>query len=70
MQNVYDIYPITIEDSLKASEVRSRFYISYWDSLIVASALNNSCNILYSEDMQHNQIIEGLKIINPFKESE
>ena len=28
------------------------------------------CNILYSEDMQHNQIIEGLKIINPFKESE
>ncbi len=70
LQNVYDIYPITVEDSLKASEVRSRFYISYWDSLIIASALNNRCNILYSEDMQHNQIIEGLKIINPFKESE
>ena len=70
LQNVYDIYPITVEDSLKASEVRSRFYISYWDSLIIASALNNRCNILYSEDMQHNQIIEGLKIINPFKGSE
>ncbi|GAB6072726.1 PIN domain-containing protein [Venenivibrio stagnispumantis] len=64
---VYEIYPIRIEDCLKASEVRNKFNISYWDSLVIASALNNGCIILYSEDMQHNQIIENqLKIINPF----
>jgi predicted nucleic acid-binding protein len=40
---------------------------SFWDSMIVASALDNHCSVLYSEDFQHNQIIEGrLQIINPF----
>jgi predicted nucleic acid-binding protein len=44
---------------------------SYWDSLIIASALKNNCSICYSEDMQHGQLIEDrLKVINPFKESE
>ena len=50
-----------------ASDIRSKYAISYFDSTIVASALENNCKILYSEDMQHNQIIENtLKIINPF----
>ncbi|HIE59647.1 MAG TPA: putative toxin-antitoxin system toxin component, PIN family [Hydrogenothermaceae bacterium] len=70
LDNVYEIYPIKVEDCLKASEIRDKFYISYWDSLVIASALNNGCSILYSEDMQHNQIIEDqLKIINPFLNS-
>ena len=43
------------------------FYSTYWDSLIVATALSSECSILYSEDMQHNQLIENkLRIINPF----
>jgi predicted nucleic acid-binding protein len=34
---------------------------------MLASALENDCTILYSEDMQHNQVIEqSLRIINPF----
>jgi len=67
LNDVYEIYPVKVEDCIKASEVRDKFYISYWDSLIIASALNNGCSILYSEDMQHNQVIENkLKIINPF----
>ena len=37
------------------------------DSLMISSALLNNCNILYSEDLQHNQLIENqLQIINPF----
>ena len=68
--DVYKIYPIKVEDCFKASEVRNKFYFSYWDSLVMASALNNRCSILYSEDMQHNQVIENqLKIINPFLKS-
>jgi predicted nucleic acid-binding protein len=52
---------------LKAFEVMSKYNFSYWDSLIVASALENDCSILYSEDLQHRQIIENkLKILNPF----
>ena len=47
--------------------IKEKYNFSYWDSLIISSALENKCLILYSEDMQSNQIIEKqLMIINPF----
>jgi predicted nucleic acid-binding protein len=40
---------------------------SYWDSLILAVALENNCSILYTEDMQDGQMIDDkLRILNPF----
>jgi predicted nucleic acid-binding protein len=36
-----------------------RYGFSYYDSLMLASALENSCKTIYSEDMQHNQKIEN-----------
>ena len=49
-------------------KLRIKYKYFYWDSLILASALENSCSTLYSEDMQHDQVIEdNLKIINPFE---
>ncbi|MCY7410477.1 MAG: PIN domain-containing protein [Chitinophagales bacterium] len=45
-----------------------KYNLSWWDSLIAAAALEGGCTTLYSEDMQHQQIIEGhLTITNPFK---
>ena len=43
--------------------------ISHWDSLIVAAAVHQGCEILLSEDMQHAQTIEGVRIVNPFLEA-
>jgi predicted nucleic acid-binding protein len=52
---------------LLASRLRDTYSFSYWDSLIVAAALDAGCTTLYSEDMQHGQSVEGgLVIINPF----
>ncbi|OQX23011.1 MAG: hypothetical protein BWK80_28160 [Desulfobacteraceae bacterium IS3] len=60
------IADITIRTIRKAWEIRLKYRHSYWDSLILASALENSCSVLYSEDMQSNQVIEDtLTIINP-----
>ena len=48
-------------------DVRERYGFSWWDSLIVAAALEAGCTELYSEDLQDGQVIEGrLRIINPF----
>ena len=48
-------------------KMRNEYHYSYYDSLILASALESGCTILYSEDMQHGQVIEKkLKILNPF----
>jgi predicted nucleic acid-binding protein len=43
--------------------------LSFYDALIVASAIEADCNVLYSEDMQHGHTIGGLTIVNPFRES-
>lgn len=52
----------------KASELREKYSLSYWDSLIVASALTADCEILYSEDMQDGLRVEQrLDIVNPVK---
>ena len=53
---------------LHASQLRSRYSLSFWDSIIVASAINASATYLYSEDMQDGLLVaQQLRIINPFK---
>ena len=50
-----------------AFDVRQKYNISYWDSLVVASALESDCTLLYSEDMQNGLVLEQkLEIVNPF----
>jgi predicted nucleic acid-binding protein len=51
-----------------ATSLREQYTLSYWDSLIVASALSSGASILHSEDM-HDQLIvdQRLTIVNPFK---
>ena len=57
---------VTIRSAL---DIAIKYKYSYWDSLIIASALEDNCSILYTEDMQDGQLIgDGLKIVNPFKE--
>lgn len=47
--------------------VRSREYtLSFWDALIVEAALEGGADLLLTEDLQHGQVIEGLRIENPF----
>jgi predicted nucleic acid-binding protein len=50
----------------EALRIRSRYRFSFYDSLIVASALRGGCTRLLSEDLQHGQRVEQLTIANPF----
>ena len=52
---------------LEASRLRNFYQFSFWDSLIIASALHGNADILYSEDMQDGlQVLDCLTIVNPF----
>jgi len=51
---------------IKAIDIRKKYSFSFWDSLIVASAIENDIECLYSEDMQSGFKCEGMEIINPF----
>ncbi len=67
-----EILPVSLETLQYAGKLRDRYLLSFWDSLIVASAILGQASILYSEDMQDGLIIENaliaLQIVNPFLE--
>ena len=52
-----------------AWSIQDRFGLSWWDSLIVAAARLAGCSHLLTEDLQHDQDFEGLRVVNPFKTS-
>jgi predicted nucleic acid-binding protein len=58
--------PLTMETHNQAIEIAARFGLNLYDGLIVASAHEAGCSVLYSEDLQHGQVIEGVRIVNPF----
>ena len=49
-----------------ALEIKEGWQYSFYDSLILSAALQVNCNMLYTEDLQHEQRIRNLLIINPF----
>lgn len=63
----YTIYCLDEQCIRRGITIHIQSHFSYWDSLIIAAALETGCTILYSEDLQHKQVIEGtLTILNPF----
>jgi predicted nucleic acid-binding protein len=54
------------EDLFEAIDLQSKYKLSFWDTLIIQSALKADCTNLLSEDLQANQKIETLTIRNPF----
>ncbi len=59
------VFP-TIKLLENALDLRQRLQFSFYDSLIIAAALEADCELLYSEDMHHGQQIGQLRIENPF----
>jgi predicted nucleic acid-binding protein len=64
---VCDIEPLSLGSHERGIEVAERYGFSFFDAMIVASALGAGCNVLYSEDLQHDQLIGNrLRVRNPF----
>lgn len=71
LDNSFKICSFSIKTQVKALRIKEKYKYQYYDSLIIATAIESGCSILYSEDMQHNQNIENkIVIINPFKEEQ
>ena len=47
--------------------LEARFALSWWDALMVAAGLHQGCEMLLTEDLQHDQRIDNLRIVNPFR---
>jgi predicted nucleic acid-binding protein len=56
-----------VTDILAAIDLHRLHNFSFWDALVIRSAKQSGCTVLFSEDMQHTRDIDGLQIVNPFK---
>jgi len=64
---ISQIVTITSDNIINALHLANKYHYSFYDSLIISVALAENCKILYTEDLQHGQIIEStLTIQNPF----
>ena len=65
LTETFPVYEIKTENVLHAMQISNATQFSYWDSLILAMAIDTGCSVLYSEDLSNGQEIEGIKIVNP-----
>lgn len=71
IQQICRVATVTLDTHTDALWIADRYGYNVWDALIVASAVEAGCAILYTEDLQHGQVVEErLQIINPFSEDE
>lgn len=70
VRTVCETDPLTVETHDRGIRVAERYRFSLYDSMIVGSALLAGCRTLYSEDLQHGQVIDDqLTVIDPFTAS-
>jgi predicted nucleic acid-binding protein len=61
--------PVDVELVTRAWGLEDRFFLSWWDALIVAAAQTAGCGALLTEDLQDGQELEGLLVVDPFRHS-
>ena len=64
---VLPLVEISSSHILKAIRKSISLQFSFWDALIIEAAVSGGASILYTEDLQHGQTIDNLKILNPFR---
>lgn len=64
----YPVLAVTEAVFWAALQLKERYKLSYWDSAILAAALELGCHTVYSEDLNHGQSYAGVRVINPFLE--
>lgn len=59
---------ISAADNMDALRIAERYRLTFYDSLMLAAALSGGARTIYSEDMQHDLVIDGaLRIVDPFR---
>jgi predicted nucleic acid-binding protein len=62
------VQELTLPIVLRALAIKLQTGFDYWDCAIIAAARALGCRALYTEDMSDGREVEGIQIINPFRE--
>jgi predicted nucleic acid-binding protein len=64
----FDVASPEIADILAAIDLHRLHSFSFWDALVVRAAKQAGCRVLLSEDFQDGREIDGLQVVNPFRD--
>jgi predicted nucleic acid-binding protein len=63
----WNVHVPAADDVLGAIGLHQRSSISFWDAMMVRSAVEMGCGVIYSEDLNHGQLYDGARVENPFR---
>jgi predicted nucleic acid-binding protein len=66
----WPVHQVAPTDIIEASRLQGRQQLSFWDCLVVVAASRMGATTLLTEDLQHGRTIAGVRIINPFADSD
>ena len=64
--SVWEVHCPRVEDALNAVRLQKRYQASFWDAMILASAVQLGCQVLWSEDLNPRQVYDQAKVQGPF----
>ncbi len=62
----WKIFAPTAEDVLAAIALQKQAQVNFWDAMVVQAAAELGCSVLWTEDLNHGQLVRGVRIRNPF----
>ncbi len=54
------------DDVLEAIRLHQRYQIAFWDAMVIHSAAQLGCDVVWSEDLNADQVYDGVRVLNPF----
>ena len=63
---LWRVHQPNVADVLNAIDIQQRYDLSFWDAMIIHSAMVLDCSILWSEDLNHSQTYQQVQVRNPF----
>jgi predicted nucleic acid-binding protein len=64
--SAWQVHRPGVEDILEAIRMQHRYQMSFWDAMIVTSAIQLGCTTLWSEDLNPGQLYDQVKVATPF----
>ena len=61
------VFAPSSDDVLSAIGIQKQVQISFWDAMVLQSAVESGCHTLWTEDLNDGQLVKGVRIRNPFK---
>jgi predicted nucleic acid-binding protein len=66
LRRLVAVVSLTLDTHERGLDVAERFGLSVYDAMIVAAAAIAGSDVLWTEDLQHGAVLEGVRISNPF----